>query len=319
MKIEKLLFTEKYRPRNLDDVVIPDSIKKIFTTTEIPNLLLYGSPGTGKTSLAKAYVKHYDLPNIYINASKETGVEIIRTRIADFCSTQALTYDSKKLKIVILDEIDGASQQFFKAFKASMEEFHMTSRFIATSNYINKLDDAIISRFDTINFDFDKEEYEGLIKSYFMRLWKIAKNEGMTFEKEAMFEMIRKKFPDMRSMLNTMQSLKKENLELIKIENVKRFASIYKDIYKIIFNTVDPITNYKLLMSDYANRCDEVLNSLGTEFIEYIVSEQHAHMPYIPKIIKCVKDNQAIRYQVIDSNIVMLSTIYELQTIVNTK
>mgnify|MGYP000942002410 CR=1 FL=1 len=135
----KALFTEKYRPKNLEELILPERIMNKFENGLTQNMLLAGSPGTGKTSTAKAIVNQFGLPYLYINASTDTSVDVIRTRITDFCSTMSILDDQGKFKVVILDEVDGVSDQFFKALRATMEQFASNSRFIATCNYINKL------------------------------------------------------------------------------------------------------------------------------------------------------------------------------------
>jgi len=152
------LFTEKYRPKNLDELILPERVMNKFKNGLTQNVLFAGSPGTGKTSTAKAIINQFELPYLYINASRDTSVDVIRTQITDFCSTMSILDDRNKFKVVILDEVDGVSDQFFKALRATMEQFASNSRFIATCNYINKLPDAILSRFEVINFDFDKSE-----------------------------------------------------------------------------------------------------------------------------------------------------------------
>ena len=168
------LFTEKYRPKNLQDLILPERVMSKFKDGLSQNMLLAGSPGTGKTSTAKAIVQQFDLPYLYINASTDTSVDVIRTRITDFCSTMSILDDRDKFKVVILDEVDGVSDQFFKALRATMETFASNSRFIATCNYINKLPDPILSRFEVINFDFDKEEESELTKKYIRRVYDIC-------------------------------------------------------------------------------------------------------------------------------------------------
>ena len=310
------LFTEKYRPKNLEDLILPDRVMKKFVNGVQQNMLFAGSPGTGKTSTAKALVAQYDLPYLYINASTDTSVDVIRTRITDFCSTMSILDDRSKFKIVILDEIDGVSDQFFKALRATMEQFASNSRFIATCNYINKLPDPILSRFEVLNFDFDKEEESELTKKYIKRVYNICNNEDMTIEKPALVEFVRRNFPDLRTTLNKLQGYKTQGTNNITIDDVKRFNSVYKDVFELIFNETDPAKNYKVLVSEYANRVDDVLQTLGEEFIEYIQQERATAVKFIPQIIIAVAEHQAQRVHVIDPVITMLSLVYKIQTIV---
>lgn len=310
------LFTEKYRPKDLTDLILPERVMNKFKDGLTQNMLFAGSPGTGKTSTAKAIVQQWDLPYLYINASTDTSVDVIRTRITDFCSTMSILDDRDKFKVVILDEVDGVSDQFFKALRATMETFASNSRFIATCNYINKLPDPILSRFEVINFDFDKEEESELTKKYIRRVYDICGKEEMTIEKPALVEFVRRNFPDLRSTLNKLQGFKTQGTTSIDVEDVKKFNSVYKDVFELIFNETDPIKNYQYLVGEYSNRVDDVLQTLGEEFIQYIQSEKQSAVRFIPQIAVVVAEHQAQRNLVIDQVITLLSCVYKLQEIV---
>ena len=310
------LFTEKYRPKDLTDLILPERVMNKFKDGLTQNMLFAGSPGTGKTSTAKAIVQQWDLPYLYINASTDTSVDVIRTRITDFCSTMSILDDRDKFKVVILDEVDGVSDQFFKALRATMETFASNSRFIATCNYINKLPDPILSRFEVINFDFDKEEESELTKKYIRRVYDICGKEEMTIEKPALVEFVKRNFPDLRSTLNKLQGFKTQGTTSINVEDVKKFNSVYKDVFELIFNETDPVKNYQYLVGEYSNRVDDVLQTLGEEFIQYIQSEKPSSTRFIPQIAVVVAEHQAQRNLVIDQVITLLSCVYKLQEIV---
>ena len=310
------LFTEKYRPKDLTDLILPERVMNKFKDGLTQNMLFAGSPGTGKTSTAKAIVQQWDLPYLYINASTDTSVDVIRTRITDFCSTMSILDDRNKFKVVILDEVDGVSDQFFKALRATMETFASNSRFIATCNYINKLPDPILSRFEVINFDFDKAEENELTKKYIRRVYDICGKEEMVIEKPALVEFVRRNFPDLRSTLNKLQGFKTQGTKHIGVEDVKKFNSVYKDVFELIFNETDPVKNYQYLVGEYSNRVDDVLQTLGEEFIQYIQSEKPSAARFIPQIAVSVAKHQAQRNLVIDQVITLLSCVYSLQEIV---
>lgn len=310
------LFTEKYRPSTLEQLILPDAVMNKFKDGLVQNMLFAGSPGTGKTSCAKAIVNQFGLPYLYINASTDTSVDVIRTRITDFCSTVSIMDGPGMFKVVILDEVDGVSDQFFKALRATMETFASNSRFIATCNYINKLPDPILSRFEVINFDFDKEEETELTKKYIRRVYDICKQEEMTIEKDALVEFVRRNLPDLRSTLNKLQGFKTQGTNNITVGDVKKFNSVYKDVFELIFNETDPAKNYQLLVSNYSNRVDDILQSLGEEFVEYIQQEQLQSVKHIPQIIISVAKHQQQRVHVIDPVITMLSCVYEIQGII---
>lgn len=315
--IQNILLTEKYRPQNLDDLITPSRVKAKLEKGVYQHLLLYGSPGTGKTSAAKALVKHFKHPSLYINASTDTSVDIVRNRITDFCANRSIMDEPGKMKVIILDEIDGVSDQFFKALRATMDQFSINARFIATCNYINKVPDPIQSRFEMIDFDFSKEEEAEIMKGYIMRILSICKEEGLSIDKYAAVELVKRKFPDLRNMLNTIQGFVSQGKDEVTVEDIKKFNSVYKDVYELIMDKTDPIENYKHMVSNYSNRVDDVLSSLGAEFIEYIKQERPANVSLIPQIIVCVAKYQSQRHIVIDPVVTMLACVYELQSIIN--
>lgn len=318
MKIENILLTEKYRPSALDELIVPSRVKSKLDKGVYQHLLLYGTPGTGKTSAAKVLVKEFGHSYLYINASTDTSIDIVRTRITNFCANRSLTGDSSKVKVVILDEIDGVSDQFFKALRATMDQFSSNARFIATCNYINKVPDPIQSRFEMINFDFSKDEESEIMKQYIYRIAQVCKEEGIKIDKYAIVELVKRKFPDLRNMLNIIQGFISQGIDEIKVEDIKKFNSVYKDIYELIFDfKQDPVKNYQYIVSNYSSRVDDVLSSLGDEFIEFIESEHPAHATVIPQIVICVAKYQSQRTLVIDEIVSLLACIYELQTIIN--
>lgn len=315
--IQNVLLTEKYRPKTLDDLITPARVKSKLEKGVYQHLLLHGSPGTGKTSAAKALVKHFKHPYLYINASTDTSVDVVRNRITDFCANRSIMDEPGKMKVIILDEIDGVSDQFFKALRATMDQFNMNARFVATCNYINKVPDPIQSRFEMIDFDFSKEEENEIMKGYILRILQICKDEEIGIDKHAVVELVKRRFPDLRNMLNTLQGFQSQGKDIITVDDIKKFSSVYKDVYDLIMNNTDPIKNYQYLVSNYANRVDDILSSLGNEFIGFIKSEYPSHLSLLPQIIITVAKYQSQRLDVIDPVISMLACVYELQSVMN--
>lgn len=313
--IENILLTEKYRPKDLGDLIVPTRVKTKLDQGVYQHLLLYGSPGTGKTSAAKALVKQFGHPYMYINASTDTSIDVVRTRITDFCANRSIMDTPGKMKVVILDEIDGVSDQFFKALRATMDQFSTNARFVATCNYINKVPDPIQSRFEMIDFDFSKDEESEIMKAYIVRVLEICREEGISMDKYAAVELVKRKFPDLRNMLNQLQGFKSQGLETVTVEDVKKFSSVYRDVYDLLIDNVDPVENYKYMVSNYSNRTDDILQSLGAEFIEFIKMDRQSYVGFIPQIVVTVAKYQAQRTQVIDPVVSMLACIYELQSI----
>jgi DNA polymerase III delta prime subunit len=245
---------------------------------------------------------------------------MLRDKIGKFCATISLDPEGgkEKLKCVILDEIDGATPEFFNAFKASMERYSNVARFISSCNYIQKVPDAIQSRFNCISYDaINSEEEEFMITEYKKRVALILSAVKIGYTEEILDKFVRNDFPDMRALLNKLQSF---YLQGIKELNAKNFNINFdfEDLYKLCLNKPDkPYENYKFIISEYASRIDDTLAALGVDLIEYIKSNVPAKIDKIPMIIIVVAEHQAQRTMVIDPLITLLSCVYKIQIIIN--
>lgn len=312
------LFTEKFRPKELASLIVPERIKRELGRGLVQNLLLYGTQGTGKTSTLFILSKPYT--TLYINASSERGIDTLRDKIGKFCATISLEAGKEKLKCVILDEVDGATPEFFNAFKAAMERYSNVARFIASCNYIQKVPDAIQSRFNCISYDaINTEEENYLVEEYKKRMALILNAAKISYTPEILDKFVRNDFPDMRSLLNKLQSF---HLQGITELNAKNFNINFdfEDLYKLCLNTTDkPYENYKLIVSEYSSRIDEAVASIGIDFIEYIKHNSPDKLDKIPLIIIAAAEHQHQLSFVIDKLITLLSLIYKVQLIINGK
>jgi len=308
------LFTEKFRPKNLEQLIAPPRIKDELDKGLVQNLLLYGSAGTGKTSTL--FILSEPHTTLYINASSERGIDTLRDKIGKFCSSISLEGGREKLKCVILDEVDGATPEFFNAFKASMEKYSNVSRFIASCNYIQKVTDAIQSRFNCISFDpINNEEENYIIGEYKTRIGAILNAAKIEFNDEILDKFVRNDFPDMRSLMNKIQSF---YLQGVKELNAKNFNINFDfvDLFQLCLKGTDkPYENYKLIVSEYSSKIDDTLNALGGDLVEYIKSNIPNKIDKIPLIIIAVAEHQAQRTLVIDPLITLLSAVFKIQTI----
>src|SRR5210317_1808768 len=204
---DEFLWVEKYRPRTLDECILPADTKKVFSqfveSGEIPNMLLCGTAGTGKTTVARALCNELGCDYIVINGSEESGIDVLRTKIKGFASTISLT-DSKK--VVILDEADYLNPNSTQpALRAFIEEFSNNCRFIFTCNYKNRIIEPLHSRCAVVDFKIENKDKQEIAASFFKRLATILEQEQIQYDPKPIVELITKHFPDWRRVINELQ------------------------------------------------------------------------------------------------------------------
>jgi len=205
--MEDFLWVEKYRPKTIEECVLPDALKQtlleFISKGDIPNLILSGGPGIGKTTAAKAMLDELGLTYMFINGSEESGIDVLRTKIKNFASTVSLHGGRKYL---ILDEADYLNPQSTQpALRGFIEEFHKNCGFILTCNYKNRLIPPLHSRCSVVDFTVPKSEKKELAEQFFRRVMNVLVVEDIKFEPKAVAEVINKFFPDWRRVLNELQ------------------------------------------------------------------------------------------------------------------
>ena len=205
----EFLFVEKYRPRKIDDCILPDDTKKTFKEFvekgEIPNLLLAGPPGIGKTTIAKALCNELGADYYVINGSDEGRfLDTVRNQAKNFASTVSLTGTSKH-KVIIIDEADNTGNDVQLLLRANIEAFYSNCRFIFTCNYKNKIIEPLHSRCAVIDFTIKGKQKAQLAGSFFKRLQNILDEESIEYDQKVLAELVSKHFPDFRRVLNECQ------------------------------------------------------------------------------------------------------------------
>jgi len=310
------LLTEKLRPKDLKHVILPKRIKSSFEDGLKQNVLLAGSPGTGKTTMAKILIKGH--PYLFINVSDESSVDTVRTKINDFCSTVSIMDGENQTKIVVLDEFDGASDQFYKALRGTIEKFAKGTRFVATCNYLNKIPEAMRSRFELYDFDpINKQEEDEISLEWKERIGRILSAMGISHNESDLETFSKKYYPDMRSALNCIQRWNIDGLSELTDSKINEEFFVNEEIFDLIFSEADPVKNYQLIVGQYSGKVDEVLNSLSSDFIKWISEKRPEKQSLIPAIIITVAKYQAERNLVIDSVVSLLACIFTLQQLAN--
>ena len=207
--MSEFIWVEKYRPKTIEECILPQRTKKTFqdfvNKGEIPNMLLSGPPGIGKTTVAKALCHQLGADFYVINGSDEGRfLDTVRNNAKNFASTVSLTSDSKH-KVIIIDEADNTTSDVQLLLRASIEEFSGNCRFIFTCNYKNKIIEPLHSRCSVVDFSVSKKDKPTIAAQFFQRLNVILEEEKIDADKKVVAELINKHFPDWRRVLNECQ------------------------------------------------------------------------------------------------------------------
>ena len=210
MSRDEFLWVEKYRPRKIEDCILPDANKKTFleflNNKEIPNLMLAGPAGCGKTTVAKALCEELGVDYYVINGSDEGRfLDTVRNQAKNFASTVSLSAGDAKHKVIIIDEADNTTHDVQLLLRANIEAFYNNCRFIFTCNYKNKIIEPLHSRCAVVEFNIKGKEKAQLAGSFFKRIQNILDAEGVQYDPKVLAELINKHFPDWRRVLNECQ------------------------------------------------------------------------------------------------------------------
>ena len=207
MNQDHFLWVEKYRPHKIADCILPDSMKATFqqyvNKGEVPNMILAGGPGMGKTTVARAMCDELGLDHIVINGSNESNIDVLRGKIIGYASAVSL---SGGRKVVIIDEADYLNPNSTQpAFRGVIEEFAGNCSFLFTCNYKNRIIEPLHSRCAVVDFKIEASDKPKLAGQFFKRVQQILVDEKINYDKAAVVELVKKYFPDFRRVLNELQ------------------------------------------------------------------------------------------------------------------
>jgi DNA polymerase III delta prime subunit len=204
--MEHLLWTEKYRPKTVEDCILPERLKVPFqeyvNQKQIPNLLLTGGAGVGKTTIAKAMCNEIGCDYMVINGSDENGVDVIRVKVKNYASSMSL---SGGRKVIIIDEADYLSPNAQACLRNAIEEYAANCSFIFTCNYKAKIIDPLHSRCAVIDFGMKNGEKQKMASAFFKRIQSVLESENVEYDDKVIAELVKKHFPDFRRVINELQ------------------------------------------------------------------------------------------------------------------
>ena len=298
--MEHLLWTEKYRPQSIEDCILPERLKKPFqeyvNQNNIPNLILSGGPGVGKTTVAKAMCNEIGCDFMVINGSDESGIDIFRTKIKNYASSMSLAGGRK---VIIIDEADYLNPNSTQpALRNAIEEFAGNCSFIFTCNYKNRIIEPLHSRCAVIDFALKNGEKAKMASAFFKRVQSILQSESVEFDDAVIAELVKKHFPDFRRVLNELQRYSQFGkidtgilsqigdvsiTEIVKNIKEKDFSSIrkwvasneidsntlYRKLYDALYDTMKPqsIPQAVLILADYQYKAafvaDQEINTVA--------------------------------------------------------
>lgn len=317
-EIDNQLFWKKYRPSTMDDIILLPRVRKAVENGITVNMIFHGSYGMGKTALTKILLKKH--PYIKFNASKDTGIEQLRTKVTDFCEKMSILDDINDMKVVFLDEFERTSSAYQDALKGFIEEHERNVRFLATTNHLNKISGGMLSRFIPIDFNpKNSDEIKYLKSEYAKRLKEISIKEEIDIQVNDIVNIVNSNFPDMRQMVTILQYIKSTNdvsytLSSFNVNNID------KELFDhILDENKEFIDTYRLVINNFgAENISDMIYLLGRPFIEYSIGKDTELIDKMDKIVDVVTDYSNMLNNVLDPIVLGTSLIGKIKNIIKT-
>ena len=308
-----MLWVETYRPSKIEDCILPADLKKTFAEfvkkNYVPNLLLTGGPGVGKTTVARAMLEECGFDYIVINGSMNGNIDTLRNEIQNFASTVSLT---GARKYVILDEADYLNPQSTQpALRGFIEEFSSNCRFILTCNFKNRIIEPLHSRCGVYEFNTTKKEMQVLCSDFFVRLMSILESEGVDFNKDLIAQLIMKHAPDWRRVINECQRFSiGGQLETTVLDNDAN------DNYNLLFKSLKE-KDFKKMRSWVAQNVDVDVSAIFRHIYDNMYT--HVDPAYIPQLVLVLADYQYKNAFVADHELNVVACMTEIMANVEFK
>lgn len=313
--IANKLFTEIFRPKSFDKMVLLPRIRKELEKGLCQNLLLVSStPGSGKTTAARILCDGYD--TLKLNGSI-SGIDVVKNEIITFSTTVSIMDGGEKLKVVYIDECDALTAAAWDALRETIEHYASNVRFIMTCNKLDRIPNYIQSRFNVIPFyPLNKEEEDTLFGWYCSYVGQILSATGISYEDDVLAEFVRNSFPDMRTILNSIQSMYLQEEKHLSRDSIMRTFDC-SDLFNMIVNGTDPVENYKFVMENYSTTPDDAMLAISKEFVDFIRTSYPDHAKSIPLAIICIAEYMSQLPTAPDRVLVLLATCFKLQVILH--
>lgn len=304
---DEYVWAEKYRPTTVDDLIFPEADKEKFRNwiedQEIPNLGLFGNiPGTGKSSLMNVFMTQFDVETLWINGSKDNGIDVMRNEIGDFSKGRSILGNHK---IVCLDEADYLTDAAQSTLRSDLEQYSKNARFIFSGNYMDRIIPALVNRLQVFNLDdiFSMNKKE-LGVQFFQRLTDILNNEGIEFDKKDVIKVISTFYPSSRNMLGFLQQHSTSDklefdhidkpsdifMSLVKSMKLRKFKEVKSAVNKILIPENFYTFMFKNLDDIFKPEAQPMVILELADYQDYSQRAKNKHIPLLAFAVKIIGD-----------------------------
>lgn len=314
MPVTNKLFTELFRAKSIDGLILPARISNEISKGLTQNILLFGPQGGGKSTIARILIDGFD--TLKLNGSSENGIDVIRNQVLTFASSISLDKGKENFKVIFIDEADGLTDNAWDALRETIEHYSDTVRYICTCNKIDKIPAPIRSRFNCIPvYPINREEEQMMFEGYCNYVGQILTGIKISYDNETLAQFVKNSFPDMRSILNSIQKLYTQDAtELDKNSLITTFDC--SDLFDLIVNGNNPEENYKFIMTNYSSNPDEAMMEISRSFVDFVRTSYSQYNNKIPYIIMTTADYMHQLTTAPDRLLVLLACVFKLQMVI---